>query len=128
MSRLRQFNDLITGITNEGDAIKLVKSVLPNSAETIEKPAFGKPGVSNCALIAEFAITFFKRGNVNFKQLVGGNTSTKPPKNSSDFSLKSYIKGSSTALLCEFGGHNAAILHEGNDYGLYQADDGIFEV
>ncbi|HEY6643379.1 hypothetical protein [Povalibacter sp.] len=128
MSRLRQLNDLITSIASEAKAIETVKSVLPNSREMTDNPGYGEPGVRNCAIIAEFVITFLKRGNVNYRQLVNSNTKMAAPKKSGNFDLKSYIKGDTTALLCEFGGHNAAILQEGNAYGLYQADDGVFHV
>jgi hypothetical protein len=129
MSRLRQLNDLIVGVDSEAKAIALVKSVLPNMSEVIDSPAYGEAGVRNCSLIAQFVLTFFKRGDLNYTKLLMDNTSKQESvKKASDFNLKSYAKGDSTALLCEFGDHNAAIVCEGNLYGLYQADDGVFHV
>lgn len=128
MSRLRQLNDLVTGIDSEAKAIALVKSVLPNMTEMIDSSAFGEAGVRNCSLIAQFIITYFTRGKVDYGKMVLSATQPNETAKAVDFDLKSYLKKDPQALLCEFGGHNLAIVREGNLYGLYQAWDRKYHV
>ncbi|HEY4366773.1 MAG TPA: hypothetical protein VGN07_06020 [Steroidobacteraceae bacterium] len=128
MSRLRQLNDLVTGIDSEAKGIALVKSVLPNMTEVIDSSAFGEAGVRNCSIAAQFIITYFTRGKVDYSKLVNSATQLNETAKAVDFDLKGYLKKDPQALLCEFGGHNIAILREGNLYGLYQAWDGKYHV
>jgi hypothetical protein len=128
MSRLRQLNGEITAIDSEARAIALVKGVLPAMSGTIDSAALGEAGVRNCSLIAQFVITYFTRGKVDYGRLVLKKTSWKETDKIRDFDLKAQLDQDPQALLCEFGGHNAAILREGNTYALYQAWDGEFHV
>lgn len=126
MSRLRQLNDVVTGTDTEAKAIALVKSVLPNQAQDVDKPSLGtEAGVRNCSLIAEFIVTYFTQGKVRYSdRIVGGMPSVKKK---AAFDLKS-VGGDPMAMVGEFGGHNVAILREGNVYALYQAWEGEYHV
>lgn len=131
MSRLRELNDLINKTDSEAKAIALVKATLPTMAEVIDSSAYGSAGVQNCSLIAQFVLTYFKRGKIEYTKLLMDNTGKKAQSGNakvSAFDVKSYAKGDSAALLCEFADHNAAIIREGKVYALYQADDGKFHV
>lgn len=126
MSRLRQLNDVVTGTDSEGKAIALVKSVLPNQASGIDTPTLGtEAGVRNCSLIAEFIVTYFTQGKVRYGDKIA--SSGMPKNNRPAFDLKG-ISGDPMAMVGEFGGHNVAILREGNVYALYQAWEGQFHV
>ncbi|HKE94312.1 MAG TPA: hypothetical protein VKB34_08420 [Povalibacter sp.] len=128
MSRLRQLNDLVTSVDSEAKAITIVKGVLPTMGEVIDSSALGSSGVRNCSLIAQFIITYFTRGEVNYTQLVHTQTGWKETDKAVDFDLKKRLTKDPQAMLCEFGGHNAAILREGSTYALYQAWDNEYHV
>ncbi len=127
MSRLRQLNDLITGIDSEPKAKALVKSVLPNQAAGIDSPMLGtEAGVRNCSLIAEFVVTYFTYGKVRYSdRIIGSSTSVK--KNG-PFDVKKALTGDSQAAVGEFGGHNIALVKDGNLFALYQAWEGKYHV
>jgi len=127
MSRLRQLNDVVTGTDSEGKAIALVKSVLPNQAQDIDKPSLGtEAGVRNCSLIAEFIVTYFTQGKVRYGEKISGGGMPSMKKRPA-FDLKS-VSGDPMAMVGEFGGHNVAILRESNVYALYQAWEGQYHV
>ena len=130
MSRLKELNDLINGIASEKDAMALVGKTCPNQVEDMSKASYGvAAGVKNCALIAEFIITYYTRGKCDYNKLVMSNTKFDPkaPK-IVEFSLKGMLSKDPQVMLCEFGGHNATIIREGKTYALFQAWDGEYHV
>lgn len=127
MSRLRELNDCIVRVTSTEEANKLVKTWLPKQAEFIDKPSFGtEAGVRNCSLIAEFVIAFYSYQKVRYgERIIGGDS--KPPK-AAAFDLSNHLTKDPMAFVGEFGGHNIALVREGDLYGLYQAWEGKFHV
>ena len=127
MSRLRELNDCIVRVTSTEEANKLVKNWLPKQAEFIDKPSLGtEAGVRNCSLIAEFVIAFYSYQKVRYgERIIGGDS--KPAK-ATAFDLRRHLTGDPQAFVGEFGGHNIAVIREGDLYGLYQAWEGKFHV
>jgi hypothetical protein len=127
MSRLRQLNVLITSIDKEEKANALVKGVLPNQAAGIDSPMLGtEAGVRNCSLIAEFVVTYFTYGKVRYSDRIIG--SAHNIKKGSTFDFKKHLTGDPQAMVGELGGHNIALVREGNLYALYQAWEGRYHV
>jgi hypothetical protein len=127
MSRLRLLNDEINSIGKEADAIKLVKTWLPHQAETIDNGFMRtQPGVRNCALIAEFAITYLLQGKVNKNTLIFGDPTevVKWPYATLPLGSGDGAEG----VMLGTDGHNMALLREGNTYALFQAWEGRFHV
>lgn len=123
MGRLRELNDVIIRVAEEKDATRLVGTWLPNQIAHMDGKSTGtEAGTRNCSLIAQFVCAFYLRQ----RGFQPKPRSLKPVK-CETFGLKKYAKDSS-ALYVMAGGHDFAIVCEGNEYGLYQAWEGEFHV
>src|SRR5215471_15372359 len=118
MSRIRLLNDQINTISKEADAIKFVLSVVPHHKPTVEGVFMNtQAGLRNCALIAEFAVTFLLGDKTKTKSLIYGEPTEKVEWPYDPLPLGTG-KGAEGVMLGA-DGHNMALLREGDTYALF---------
>jgi hypothetical protein len=126
MSRLRELNETVTSIDSEAKAIELIKVWTPEQAKFLDGRATGvEAGVRNCSLIASFIVAFYTHRSVKYGAFAA---SDGKPRKLETFDLKKVLTKDPQVTVVMAGGHDFAIVREGNLYGLYQAWEGKFHV
>jgi hypothetical protein len=127
MSRLRELNETVTSVDSEAKAAELITIWTPEQAKFLDGQGTGvQAGVRNCSLIASFIVAFYTFRKVKYGAFVTGDG--KPPKKAETFDLRKVLTKDPQVTVVMAGGHDFAIVREGNLYGLYQAWEGKFHV
>ena len=127
MGRLRELNEAVNKVASESEAAKLIATWLPEQAAHLDGKSTGtQAGTRNCSLIAQFIVAFYSRKSG--AQYKAGVTRPQGAQKCETFSLKKYASKNPGVLVVMAGGHDFAIVCEGNEYGLYQAWEGQFHV
>lgn len=128
MTRLEKLNETVVAVDSGAKAVKLVKETLPHQAEEIDKGGLAEPGVRNCSLIAEFIIMYYLHDKkVDYGKRLTGKSDGKPIK-PGQFDFGKSATGDPHVFYGGLGGHDIALIREGDLYALYQAWEGKYQV
>ena len=126
MGRLRELNETVTSVDSEAKAVELIKIWTPEQAKFLDgRGTRVEAGVRNCSLIASFIVAFYTHRSVKYGAFAA---SDGKPRKLETFDLKKVLTKDPQVTVVMAGGHDFAIVREGNLYGLYQAWEGKFHV
>jgi hypothetical protein len=121
----------IKAVDSNQKAEAAVKSWLAHADEQMKGFMATSPGTKNCSLMAEWVATRFRVGVVDWGKTIAG-----PVVAEVDVSHKALPFGSGTNDVfyltvgrgSDAGGHELVVIRDGNEYGLFHAWDGGFEL